>query len=167
VSQMAKFSSITRNINTVLVFMAGIFLIAMIVLTCANIFSRLFWLPIRGTYELMGFMGAVVASFALGYTQIKRGHIAVNILVNRFSEKTQRILNGVNHTICMAFFALAAWKIFEKAVTIKNTGEVTETLRMMYHPFVYGVAIGCAVLALVFFVDVVNALNPKKDRSLT
>jgi len=139
----------------------------MIVLTCANIFSRLFWIPVRGTYELMGFMGAVVASFALGYTQIKRGHIAVNILVNSFSEKTQRILNGVNHTVCMVFFSLAAWKISEKAATIKNTGEITETLRIVYHPFIYGVAIGCAVLALVFFTDIVKVLNPKKDRSVS
>ena len=163
---MTRFHKITRYTSNVLVFIAGIFLIAMIVLTCANIFSRLFWIPVRGTYELMGFMGAVVASFALGYTQIKRGHIAVNILVNSFSEKTQRILNGVNHTVCMVFFSLAAWKISEKATTIKNTGEVTETLRIVYHPFVYGVAIGCAVLALVFFADIVKVLNPKKDRSV-
>jgi TRAP-type C4-dicarboxylate transport system permease small subunit len=163
---MVKLGIITRNINNALVFIAGVFLIAMIVLTCTNIFSRLFWMPIRGTYELMGFMGAVVVSFALGYTQIKRGHIAVNILVNRFSKKTQRILNGVNHTICMIFFSLAAWKISEKATTIKNTGEITETLRIVYHPFIYGVAIGCAVLALVFFTDIVKVLTSNKDRGV-
>ena len=81
---MENFGMITRYINNVLVFIAGIFLITMIVLTCANIFSRLFWIPIQGAYELMGLMGAIVVSFALGYTQIKRGHIAVNILVNSF-----------------------------------------------------------------------------------
>jgi hypothetical protein len=61
----------------------------------------------------------------------------------------------------MIFFSLAAWKISEKASIIKNTGEVTETLRIAYHPFTYGVAIGCAVLAVVFFSDLVKIVSPK------
>ena len=162
---MEKPSMIPRYINNLFVFVAGVFLIAMIVLTCANIILRLFWMPIRGTYELMGFMGAIVASFALGYTQIKKGHIAVNILVRSFSEKTQRILNGVNDSVCMVFFSLAAWKISEKASIIRNTGEVTETLRIAYHPFTYAVAVGCAVFAMVFFVHLINVLSPK-NRSI-
>lgn len=153
---------ISRAVNNLLVFIGGVFLIAMIGLTCANIFLRIFWMPIRGTYELMGFMGAVVASSALGYTQIKRGHIAVTILVNRFSKRTQKIVCGANHAICMIFFSLAAWKISEKASIVKNTGEVTETLRIAYHPFIYGVAAGCAVLALIFFTDLLRIVGPEQ-----
>jgi len=159
---MKKLDTIIRTLNTLLVFMAGAFLIAMIGLTCANIFLRLFWMPIRGTYELMGFMGAIVASFALGYTQIQRGHIAVNILVQCFPDKARKTVNGLNYLVCMIFFSLAAWKISEKASIIKNTGEITETLRIAYHPFIYGVAAGCAVLALVFFTDLVKIVNPKQ-----
>ncbi len=158
---MGKLGIISRHINNLIVWIAGAFLISMIVLTCANISLRLLWMPIRGTYELMGFMGAIVASFSLGYTQIKGGHIAVNVLVKCFSDKTQKILKGVNDWVCMIFFALAAWKISEKASIIKNSGEVTETLRIAYHPFTYGVAIGCAVLSLVFFVDWVGIISQK------
>ena len=152
------------HLNRILVFIAGVFLICMIVLTCANIFFRIVWLPVRGTYELLGFMGAVLTSFALGYTQIKRGHISVNVLVNSFSEKTRRILNSVNHTVCMVFFSIAAWKISDKAATLNYTGEVSETLRIIYYPFTYGVALGCAVLALVFFIDMVRDIRPEVDK---
>jgi len=40
------------------------------------------------------FFGAIVTALALGYTQIKRGHVGIDIVVNQFSKKTQRILNG-------------------------------------------------------------------------
>ena len=158
---------ISAHINRVLVFIAGLFLILMIALTCANIFLRIVWLPIRGTYELMGFMGAVLTAFALGYTQIKRGHISVNVLVNSFSEKTQRVLNCVNHTVCMFFFAIAAWKISEKAAILRKTGEVSETLHMAYHPFTLGVALGCAVLALVYFIDMAKSVGIGNGKSLS
>ncbi|MBW1713476.1 MAG: TRAP transporter small permease subunit, partial [Deltaproteobacteria bacterium] len=78
--------------NRLLVWVGGVFLVAMVVLTCANIFLRLVWLPLRGTFELMGFFGAVVAAFALGFTQIRRGHIAVDVLVDTFSTKTKRLV---------------------------------------------------------------------------
>ncbi|NCO61249.1 TRAP transporter small permease subunit, partial [bacterium] len=67
-----------RWANKALMMVAGCFLVAMIVLACANIFLRLVWLPISGTFELMGYFGAVVTAFALGYTQMSKGHIAVD-----------------------------------------------------------------------------------------
>jgi hypothetical protein len=39
------------------------------------------------------------------------------------------------------------------AATLCRTGEVTETLRIIFYPFTYAVAFGCAVLTLVFFIE--------------
>ncbi len=138
--------------------MAGFFLVTMILMTGANIVIRIFWMPLRGTYELMGYFGAIVTAFALGYTQVGRGHIAVDILVLRFSQTTRRILNEINYFICMVFFAIVGWRITLYAETLRTTGEVTETLRIIYYPFTYGVALGCFVLALVLLVDFLKLL---------
>ena len=124
---------------------------------------RSVWVPVAGTFELMGYFGAIVTAFALGYTQISRGHIAVDILVLRFPEKTQRMLNSINYFICMVFFAIVAWQISRYGTTLWQTGEVTETLRVIYYPFTYGVALGCAVLSLVFLTDLVKSLFPGKE----
>lgn len=136
-------------LNRFLVVTGGVFLVAMMGLTCGNILLRLVWVPIRGTFELMGFFGAVVAAFALGYTQMRRGHIAVDILVNTFSSRTRRVLAAINNTLCALFFAVVAWQLLEKGHVLRRTDEVTETLRIIYYPFTYGVAIGFAFLALV------------------
>ncbi len=159
---MVILDRISHYLNQILICIAGLFLIAMIFLTCANVFLRFVWIPVSGTFELMGYFGAVVTAFALGYTQIKRGHIAVDIVVLHFSKKTQGILNAINYIICTIFFALVAWQIANYAGTLYETGEVTETLQIIYYPFTYGVALGCAALSLVFLIDFLKLLAKKE-----
>jgi TRAP-type C4-dicarboxylate transport system permease small subunit len=111
----------------------------------------------------MGFFGAIVAAFALGYTQVSKGHIAVDFLVDRFSNKTRKITGIINRTACAGFFIIAAWQLAIKATTLWKTGEVTETLRMIFYPFTYAVAVGCAVLAWVLLVELLRAVIPGKE----
>jgi TRAP-type C4-dicarboxylate transport system permease small subunit len=162
---MRVLEKISQTLNRLLVFIGGFFLVGMILLACANIFSRLVWVPIRGTFELMGYFGAVVTAFALGYTQLNKGHIAVDVLVNTFSKNTQRVIRIINHLLGAVFFILAAWQISIKAATLLKTGEVTETLRMIYYPFTFAVALGCIVLALVLITDLLKLFIPEKETS--
>ena len=145
-----------------MIVLAGMFLAAMILMTCLNIFSRLFWSPVKGTYELMGYFGALVTALALGYTQLKKAHIAVDVLVGQFSQKTQLILQGFNCLVCMVFFSIAGWQINQLARTLWQTGEVTETLRIIYYPFTYGVALGCCLLALVLLIEFLKLIFASK-----
>ena len=160
---MVFLDKVTQVLNQVLIWIGGFFLGIMIFLTCANIFLRLVWTPIIGTFELMGYFGAIITAFALGYAQIKRTHIAVDILVLRFSKKTQRILNSINYFICMVFFAIVSWQVAKYATTLYRTGEVTETLGVIYYPFTYGVALGCALLSLVFLTDLLKSFLEEKE----
>jgi TRAP-type C4-dicarboxylate transport system permease small subunit len=152
---MPILEKISKLMNHAFIFVAGTFMVAMILITCVNIFSRLVWVPVKGTFELMGFFGAVVTAFALGYTQAKKAHISVDILVNRFPKGVQKFLNGINSVICMIFFTLAGWQIAKLGNTLRTSGEVTETLRVIYYPFTYGVALGCFLLSLVLLVELV------------
>lgn len=159
---MPILEKISRILNRIVIVLAGIFLAAMILMTCLNIFSRLFWDPVKGTYELMGYFGALVTAFALGYTQLKKAHIAVDVLVSQFPEKTQLMLQGFNCLVCFVFFSIAGWQINRLARTLWLTGEVTETLRIIYYPFTYGVALGCFLLALVLLVEFLKLVFSSK-----
>ena len=160
---MEILDKISLALNRILIFMGGVFMAGMVVLTCSNIFCRLVWVPVRGTFELMGYAGAVITAFALGYTQINKGHIAVDILVKCFSEKTQRIIGCINSGICLIFFSLAGWQIVKIGTNLLKTGETSETLRIVYYPFTYGVALGCFALALVMLVDFLKYFANEKE----
>jgi len=154
---------INRYINLVLMGIGGLFLVAMVVLTCANVFLRLVWIPVAGTFELMGYFGAVLTAFAMGYTQLKKGYIAVDIVVKGFSKKKQNILNATNAIICSSFFVLVTWQISKYAANLNSTGEVTETLQIIYYPFTYAVAVGCGALALVYFIEFLKTVVSVKE----
>jgi len=160
---MEIMDKISDLLNGLLTFIGGIFLVAMIVLTCGNILFRIVWVPIPGTYELMGLFGAIVTAFALGQTQSRKGHVAVDVLINTFSAKTKKTLKVAGDLICAIFFLIVTWQLAVKGNTLWRTGELTETLKIIYYPFIYAVSFGCAVLALVCFGDLLRALFPGKD----
>ncbi len=162
---MHTLDKLIQTLVKILVFVGGVALVVMICLTCANIFFRLVWFPIRGTFEFMGYFGAVVTAFALAYTELKKGHIAVDVVVSGFSRKTRKYLQVVNSFVYFIFFATAAWHIAGKASNLRKTGEVTETLQVIYYPFTYAVALGFGVLALVLLVNAVKSLSPEKEHS--
>ncbi|WP_245742912.1 TRAP transporter small permease [Desulfobacula phenolica] len=131
----------------------------MILLTFANIVLRQVWVPVRGTYEIMGFAGAVLTAFAMGITQKKKEHIRVDILFNKFPGKIKKILSAINAGICCAFFFVSGLYVAKKAYTLYEAGEVSETLRIAYYPFTYAVAAGCFLLAAVLLSDMLLAFS--------
>lgn len=163
---MIQLEKLSEILSKTLLVMAGLFLLAMMLLTCSNIVLRMVWVPIKGTFELMGFFGAVLTTFSLGYTQLHKGHILVDILTVRFSSRIQNGINLAGHFISMVFFILVSWQIAKWASTLRTSGEITETLRIIYYPFTYAASFGCGVLSLVFLVDFLKIIFPEK-RSLS
>lgn len=158
---MGRLEKIFHHINKVLLFLAGCFLIGLIMLTCANVILRLLWKPLMGTFELIRYSVAIVTALALGYTQLREGYVAVDILVLKFSAKTRKMLNAINSLTCMIFFMIVTWQIAKYATKLLKTGEVTETLEIIYYPFTYGAALGCAFLCLAFLVDFLKSIYQK------
>jgi TRAP-type C4-dicarboxylate transport system permease small subunit len=159
---MEFLDKLNGRLNRVLAVVAGIALAAMIALTVANIWLRILWAPIKGTVELIGFFGAIAAAFTLGYSQLHNAHTAVDILVLRFSKKTQKRLQTFNALVGAAFFGVAGWQLLRWGTTLWETGELTETLRIIYHPFVYAMAGGCFVMTFVQLLQSLKALSPPK-----
>ena len=144
---------------------AGVILVFMIVLTMGNIVMRRVWVPIRGTYEIMGFAGAVITALAMGVTQKRQEHIHVDILVNRFPRPLKKVVFAINTALCSSFFFVAAWFVGQRGMTLLETGEVSETLRMAYYPFAFVVALGCLLLAAMLLIDLVKLFLIKDSKS--
>ncbi|MBN1104926.1 MAG: TRAP transporter small permease subunit, partial [Deltaproteobacteria bacterium] len=116
-------------LSRTMTWIAGFFLVAMVLLTCADVFLRVTWIPIRGSVELVALFGSITTAFALGFTQMRRGHVSVDVVVNLFPEKAKRWLGMINAAVGSLFFAIVAWRIAAWSTTIWRTGELTETLR--------------------------------------
>lgn len=150
-------------VTKVLTGLAGIFLVAMMVLACANMVLRgVFNVPVQGTFELMGFFGAVVAAFSLAFAQRNKAHIAVGILLARFPALVRRLADAATNAASCVFFLLAGLETGKWAAFLVDTGEVSETLQIIYHPFVFAASLGCIALAFILAVDTLKVLTAEK-----
>lgn len=149
-------------LNKLLLVIGGIAVLSLMTLATGNVCLRIFGLPYRGAYELVSFLGAVVTAFALGYTQKKKSHIVVDILSETFPVGVKRMLDGVGYFIAMIFFAIISWVILSWGLKIASSGEVSETLKIVYYPFIFCVALGFALLSLTLLVDFLSTF-PKRE----
>lgn len=162
---ISELDRISNKLSKWFTWMGGISLLALTGIACANMLLRPMGSPLTGAYELVGFFGALVVALPLGYAQITRSHISVDILATRYSKRTKRMMNAISSFLCMIFFALVAWQSAVYATTIWKRGETSETLRIIYYPFVYLVALCCALLAFVLFIDFLKSLFPTKGEN--
>ncbi len=144
-----------KKVNSLQVLAGGCLLVLMMSLTCANILLRQFGFPVRGTFEIMGFLGAVIFALSLGYSHEKKEHLYVSIFFDRFPDIIKKIAQIINSIVCIGFFSLLSWQLFKKAIVLKNVHEVSETLRIAYYPFILVFSFGVAVLVLLFVYELV------------
>jgi len=134
-------------------------LVIMMTLTTFDVILRLFRKPIPGTYEVVGMLGALVVSFSLAYTSIEKGHIAVEFIVQKLSERKQKIITAIVEFTSFIFFIIVSWQSYVYALSLRNSGEVSMTIQMPTYPFVLGIALGSTILTLILLNEFIKAVK--------
>lgn len=160
---MRLLSRFVHMLNKPLIILAGIALLGMIFLTCTHVFLRLFGRHVFGTYELMCFFLAVSAALALAYTQMRKSHIAVDILLLSYGPRLRRVIGALNAIITSIFFAIITWQLVKYGNVLRETGDITDTLRIIFYPFVYASAAGCGVFSLLCLDEFLRCIFPQKE----
>ncbi len=162
---MHALERINDTLNKILMVLGSVAVLLLMSIATVNAFLRI---PLikstwRGAYETVGFLGALVIAFALGYTQKRKDHIVVDILTEKFPKKVNRVLDGINYFITTLFFAIIAWQVFVWGMKIAKSGEVSETLKIIFHPFIYSVSFGFAVFSFTLIIDFIKNFKSKED----
>jgi len=138
---------------------ACVAIIIMMLLSMADVVLRLFGKPIPGAYELVGFLGTIVVSFALGFTSLEKGHIAVELLFRKLPQRIQLAIETFTNFVSFLIFGLIAYQAFIYALDIRKSGEVSPTLQMPIYPFIYGIALGSGLLCLILIADSIKSMK--------
>ena len=157
---MKYLDTINNFINKISMILGGVAVLALMLLATGNVVLRIFHLPFRGTYEIVAFLGAIVIAFALGYTQKNRDHIVVDILSEKFPKKLQTLIEALSDVVITLFFGMVSWQVYVWGMKIYESHEVSETLKVVFHPFVFAVAVGFALLCFSALVDFLKKLFP-------
>lgn len=155
---MTSFERIVNFLTHISDRIAQLAVMAMLFLIVGNILSRVVWKPILGTYDIAGFIGAILVSFALGHCAIKKGHIQVELLVQRFPERIQVILGTLTGILSLFIFSLVTWQCIVLGNDMRRVGELSMSAHISFYPYIYGIAYGCGLLSLVILIETIKSL---------
>jgi len=135
-------------------------LLIMMVLTTGDVIMRyIFKRPITGALELTELMMALTVSFGLAHAYINKQHISVDVFVERLNPRTRAVFDTITVVLSIAIYAVIAWRSVVYAEILRTGGNTTAALHIPTFPFVYIVAIGSAILCLIYLKTLVQRIN--------
>ena len=160
ISQLQQgFESWVYPISRVMNRAASVALFCMMFLTIADVFLRkVFSWSILGTVEVTEFLLLILVFFALAQTEVLNGHVKVDLVMGRFSERIQAIVDMITQVICFLLFGLFTSSALVYSEKMREAAEVSQDLWIPKYPFVYVVVAGCAILSLALLIKFLMAL---------
>lgn len=153
---MKTFLNVIFRVNKGMIGVAATALSFIVALTTLDVVLRALGRPILGTYEVVAIFGGIVIGFATPFTSWKRGHIAVDVVINKFSNTAKNVMNITTRCIGIGLCLMIGWNIVKIGNDFWTAQEVSNTLQLPLYPIAYGIA-GCfLVLAVVLFCDILK-----------
>lgn len=137
--------------------------IPLMLLTVGDIVGRAFFnKPIPGTFELSEYMLASLVLMGAAYTQQVKGHVGVDFVTCRFSDRAQAALQAATTLAGLFIVAILIGYGFMEAVHEKA---VSDQLRIPQWPFKMLVAVGGLLLWLELLLDLFASISKLSGRS--
>jgi TRAP-type C4-dicarboxylate transport system permease small subunit len=140
-------------------------LVAMMCLTVIDVVGRyVFNAPILGAFEITSFLVSILVFSFLGYAQSQKSHVTVDLLVNMFPVKIQSVVKLFNYIVGCFIMVLVSWKGYEKAIESMEAGDSPMNLDVPIYPFVFFMALGCAIMCIEFLRDIFRSIVKLKEK---
>jgi len=160
---MASQFKILRFVSKLLNIIAGISVTVMMLMTVADVLLRAGGHPIIGTYEIVALLMAVVIGFGIPQVSLDRGHVYMEFLLQKFSERVKNVVNSMTRVLCLILFAFIGVNLFSVGAGFRASGEVSPTIQLPFYPVAYAVGVCCLLECCVFIFDIVRIWRGQYD----
>lgn len=147
-------SKMVRYLSSFMSVLAGFILIAMILVTLADIVMRFCGRPIIGAYEIVAFLGVAVIALALPRASFLKTHVYVDFLTEKLSVKSKKVLRIVTRLIIFCMFLVASWYFILMGKSYMETKTVTMSLKVPFYPVIFALAASCFMQCLVSIYEI-------------
>ena len=154
---MARLLKAVFAVSKVFNGIAAIALTLMIAITVVDVFLRTIGQAVVGAYEVIGMICApLVVGFAIPLSSWNKKHVAMDIVVSRFSSAGQNIFSVVTRIICILLFFFMGYNLLSVGSGFRTSGEVSQMLHIPFYWVTYGVGIACFIECIVFICDIIK-----------
>jgi TRAP-type C4-dicarboxylate transport system permease small subunit len=158
----SAYTKVLRIVVYALVGMAGLGVLAIMAVTCADVFLRLPWIKrsLLGAYDIVKILGALSLAAALPYTTAVKGHVAIEYFFHKLGPAGRAVLDTLIRLMGMAFFVFLAWRSVLYGLDLHRYAQVSQTLQIPLFWVAHVIAFCCAVVVLVIGH---NLLHPGRE----
>jgi len=152
-------------LNSAFKYFCGLLLFFMMILGTADVIGRyLFNKPILGTLEVFEMLLPAIVLLGLGYTQEKRGHVTMELLVLSLSKHKKMVFEIITNSLALFITALILWRGWILAVVYWRMGRRIATIDVpMFIPQLF-VPLGALLLCIVLIVQISENIIQLKKR---
>ncbi len=156
---------IVQSFSRYIIWISVLALLAMMLLTSADVVGRYLGYPIKGTFDIVGLLGTLVVALPLAYTQMLKRHVAMEFMTTHGGRFVQLIANSIVCLLGIGTYGLIAWRCWVLGSKFWTVGRVSDTIALAIYPFVYVVALGCALNCLVLLIDLYSLFTESKAQA--
>lgn len=144
------FGKILRLAVTGLACFGGLCLVAMMVVTVADVVLRyIFYAPIRGALDLSKMLLLLTVFSAVPYCAYLRGHVAIDLFVERLGTRARRGIAGLVAMPGILILGILSWQSINAASLASLLGSATNLLGIPFAPFHWLIALSAFLWAVV------------------
>ncbi len=156
---MNAFESLVDRLSAVLKWIGGLSLVGMMLITCLDVVLRAVGRPLYGLVEGVSLLAVLVLAAALPITQRDRGHVALDMLVRRFTDRTAALVDAAGQAVTCGLFGIVSWQCWLYAATMASSGQVSQSLELPLQWLVRAVSVAFAILALALLADLAASIR--------
>lgn len=128
--------------------LGGALAVGVAALVVVSVLGRwLFYLPVRGDFELVRIATALAVFAYLPYTQARRANIMVDTFTQRLPRRVRDAMDAFWDLVFAACMAACAYGLYLGTFDARENYETTSELQLQMWPFILLCAALCALLA--------------------
>jgi TRAP-type C4-dicarboxylate transport system permease small subunit len=159
---MKKVFDTIKDFSRIMLWIASLAIASIVILTVCDVILRRFKMPIAYTYEVVILLGAIAIGFSIPQTTLDKGHVLMEFMIEKFSERWQKILYFITRCLGIGMFAIFSWRMFILGSNLRRAGEVTPILQIPIYPVIYSIGICFVVECLVLLHGLLSKLGKVK-----
>lgn len=128
---------------------AALNLATMVLITFADVTLRYFFSrPIVGSAELTQYLMIGTGFLGLGICALEKQHIKVELLVEHFPRRGQRVIDIINYIVVIGLSVILGWQSYAQSLVAKMLNLSGQMTHIPQYPFYWIVTFGYLLLAV-------------------
>lgn len=145
-----RISRATEIVVTATAFVAGLFLVGLMLLTTADVVGRyIFNSPITGVFDLTHFVVLILTFLGIAYCGYQGGHVVIEMVTDKLPPAPARLLKKIVNIVGCLLFLVIAWRAAVQSIDVREFNETSQLLTIPFYPFYWVITFGSVLFAWV------------------